>query len=52
MAHIDLGHSDAKRVVLPGAPDEAVHRTQYMLAITSVASVIILVVAALFISLF
>ena len=52
MAHIDLGHEDAKLVRLPGAPDIEVHRTQYMLAITSIASVIILVVAALFISLF
>ena len=52
MAHVDLAHSDTKMVSLPGAPGEAVHRTQYMLAITSVASVIILVVAALFISLF
>lgn len=49
---MDLGHADAKRVVLPGAPGVAVHRTQYMLAVTSIASVIILVVAALFISLF
>jgi hypothetical protein len=52
MAHVDLGHSNIKMVSLPGAPGQAVHRTQYMLAITSIASVIILVVAALFISLF
>lgn len=52
MANADLGHDAARRVILPGTPEAQVHRTQYMLAVTSAGSVIILVVAALFISLF
>lgn len=52
MAQADVGQARAKRPVVPGGADAGVQRTQYMLAITSAASVIILVVAALFMSLF
>jgi len=48
MAHLDLGHPDTK----PGSGEEAVQRTQVMLAVTAIASVSIVVVAALFMSLF
>ena len=52
MAHIDLGLTDVKSRGLRSGPGEAVQRTQYMLVITAVSSIIIIVVAALFISLF
>lgn len=53
MAHLDLGHSDAKPATFArNGADEALHRTQYMLVITTIGSVSIIVVAALFISLF
>lgn len=53
MTHLDLGHTEAKPGAFPQSrADGEVHRTQYMLAITAIASVIIVVVAALFMSLF
>lgn len=53
MTHLDLGHTEAKPgTFAQSGADGGVHRTQYMLAITAIASVIIIVVAALFMSLF
>ena len=53
MAHIDLEHSGAKRGVFASqATTGETGRTKYMLAITTIASVGIIVVAALFMSLF
>ncbi|MHB1101588.1 MAG: hypothetical protein ACYC0C_02150 [Devosia sp.] len=53
MALLDLGHSDAKPAALArNGADGEVHRTQYMLVITAIGSVSIIVVAALFMSLF
>ena len=53
MAHLDLGHAAAKSPAFaPNRAGEEPHRTQYMLVITATASVSIIVVAALFMSLF
>lgn len=49
MARAEFGHAQERPTPAPGVQ---VQRTQYMLAVTSAASVVILVVAALFISLF
>lgn len=53
MAQVDLAHSDVIPAALAdnGAGGE-LHRTHYMLVISAVASVSIIVVAALFMSLF
>ncbi len=53
MAHIDIEHSGARRGALTSrASAGEIGRTKYMLAITTIASVGIIVVAALFMSLF
>lgn len=52
MANLDLGHSRARPTAFAQSGSGEVHRTQYMLVLTSIASVIIIVVAALFMSLF
>ncbi|MDP1729575.1 MAG: hypothetical protein Q8L54_00020 [Devosia sp.] len=52
MAHLDLGHLDSKPRGLRDGHEEAVRRTQAMLAATAIGSVSIIVVAALFMSLF
>jgi hypothetical protein len=53
MTNLDLGHAEAKQgTFAEGSADGERHRTQSMLVITAIASVIIIVVAALFMSLF
>ncbi len=53
MANLDLEHSTAKQgTFAPSGADGELHRTQYMLVVTAISSVIIIVVAALFMSLF
>lgn len=53
MAHIDLEHSGTKTGAFATSQGGLeVSRTKYMLAITTIASVGIIVVAALFMSLF
>lgn len=52
MANLDLGHAQARPTAFAQSGSGEVRRTQYMLVITAISSVIIIVVAALFISLF
>jgi hypothetical protein len=53
MANLDIGRAAAKPAAFAqNRAGEEPHRTQYMLVITATASVSIIVVAALFMSLF
>lgn len=53
MAHIDLGHAAARPAASTGnGAGGELQRTKYMLVVTTIASVSIIVVAALFMSLF
>jgi hypothetical protein len=53
MAHTDLGDSDAEPTAYgQDSAGEQLNHTKIMLVVTAIASVIIIVVAALFMSLF
>jgi hypothetical protein len=53
MAHLDVEHADAEPdAFASSAPAGELQRTKYMLVITVIASISIIVVAALFMSLF